>query len=123
MCIPLQYYEEVNDVTYNQRNVSLRTLRMTRQRLADRRAATQKMQGGIIERLGGDVWRQESTAEVRDKANVRFLTLVHRTEVLGFRLLSGKARRCCLRMVQKQYSQSRISSAEQVPFCTARQKS
>lgn len=29
------------------------------------------MQGGIIERLGGDVWRQESTAEVRDKANVR----------------------------------------------------
>lgn len=29
------------------------------------------MQGSIIERLGGDIWRQESKAEVRDNANVR----------------------------------------------------
>ena len=41
------------------------------QRLADRRAANQRMQGGIIERLGGEIWRQESTTEVRDNANVR----------------------------------------------------
>ncbi|CBJ28164.1 conserved unknown protein [Ectocarpus siliculosus] len=42
----------------------------TLERLADRRAAAQKMQGGIIERLDGETWRQESAAEVRDNANI-----------------------------------------------------
>ncbi|CAM9947612.1 unnamed protein product [Ectocarpus sp. 12 AP-2014] len=42
----------------------------TLERLADRRAAAQKMQGGIIERLDGETWRQELAAEVRDSANI-----------------------------------------------------
>lgn len=47
---------------------------MTHQRLAGKRAATQKIQGSIIERLGGEIWRQEATAEVRDNANVSIVS-------------------------------------------------
>lgn len=54
------------------------------QRLADKRAAVQKLQGGIVERLGVEIWRQESTAEVRDKANVRTISMRPRQN-LNFR--------------------------------------
>lgn len=64
------------------------------QRLADRRTATQKMRGGIIERLGGEIWRQESTAEVRDSANVRIVSARRVGGVLVFCSVHGYGRRC-----------------------------
>ncbi|CAN0362423.1 unnamed protein product [Pylaiella littoralis] len=83
----------------------------TLERLADRRTATQKMRGGIIERLGGEIWRQESTAEVRDSANIE-LDAVGKAQ----RKVVGEFKQRLARLIDKNETLPELEKMERSEF-------
>ncbi|CAM9331513.1 unnamed protein product [Ectocarpus sp. 6 AP-2014] len=83
----------------------------TLERLADRRAAAQKMQSGIIERLDGETWRQESAAEVRDNANIEL-------DAVGIaqRKVVGEFKERLARIIEKNETLPKLEKMERSEF-------
>ncbi|CAM9308631.1 unnamed protein product [Ectocarpus sp. 4 AP-2014] len=83
----------------------------TLERLADRRAAAQKMQGGIVERLDGETWRKESAAEVGDNANIE-LDAVGKAQ----RKVVGEFKERLARIIEKNETLPELEKMERSEF-------